>query len=107
MANIIKTSGTAAIMEQILTTLIIGKNIFFLSLVSFLLFSSIRFNSLSSNIEERTFDITVKQNIKYDKSSSSMSLISRKVLTADEVLKFESPYAIEMLLVKLLLYKST
>ena len=33
-------------------------------------------------------------NIKYDKSSSSMSLISRKVLTADEVLKFESPYAI-------------
>lgn len=33
-------------------------------------------------------------NIKYDKSSSSMSLISRKLLTADEVLKFESPYVI-------------
>lgn len=33
-------------------------------------------------------------NIKYDKSSSSMSLISRKLLTADEVLRFESPYVI-------------
>ena len=33
-------------------------------------------------------------NIKYDKSSSSMSLISRKLLTSDEVLKFESPYVI-------------
>lgn len=33
-------------------------------------------------------------NIKYDKSSSSMSLISRKMLTPDEVLKFESPYVI-------------
>ena len=81
MANIIKTSGTAAIIEQILTTLIIGKNIFFLSLVSFLLFSSIRFNYLSSNIEERTFDITVKQNIKYDKSSIKAQANDRNALS--------------------------
>lgn len=33
-------------------------------------------------------------NIKYDKASSSMSLISRKVLTGDEVMKIEHPYAI-------------
>lgn len=36
-------------------------------------------------------------NIKYDKSSSSMSLISRKLLTPDEVLKIENPYAIVMI----------
>lgn len=36
-------------------------------------------------------------NIKYDNSSSSMSLISRKVLTADEVLRIESPYVLVML----------
>ena len=30
-------------------------------------------------------------NIKYDNSSSSMSLISRKMLTADEVLRIQSP----------------
>ena len=31
-------------------------------------------------------------NIKYDKSSSSMSLISRKLLTPDEVLKIENNF---------------
>ena len=36
-------------------------------------------------------------NNKYDKSSSSMSLISRKVLTPDEVLSIESPYALIMI----------
>lgn len=36
-------------------------------------------------------------NIKYDKSSSSMSLISRKLLTPDEVLKIENPNAIVMM----------
>ena len=35
-------------------------------------------------------------NNKYEKSSSSMSLISRKVLTADEVLSIENPYALVM-----------
>ena len=33
-------------------------------------------------------------NIKNDKYSSSMSLISRKTLTGDEVMKIEHPYAI-------------
>ena len=36
-------------------------------------------------------------NIKYDSSSSSMSLISRKLLTPDEVLKIESPYNLVMI----------
>lgn len=36
-------------------------------------------------------------NIKYDNSSSSMSLISRKLLTPDEVLKIESPYNLVMI----------
>ena len=36
-------------------------------------------------------------NNKFDKTSSSMSLISRKLLTPDEVLKIENPYAIVML----------
>ena len=36
-------------------------------------------------------------NIKSDKSSSSMSIISRKLLTADEVLKIESPYILVMI----------
>ncbi len=36
-------------------------------------------------------------NFKHDKSSSSMSLISRKLLTPDEVMKIESPYALVML----------
>lgn len=35
-------------------------------------------------------------NIKYDSSSSSMSLISRKLLTPDEVLKIESPNILVM-----------
>ncbi len=35
-------------------------------------------------------------NSKYDKSSSSMSLISRKLLTPDEVLMIENPYALVM-----------
>ena len=35
-------------------------------------------------------------NIKYDNSSSSMSLISRKLLTPDEVLRIENPYALVM-----------
>lgn len=34
---------------------------------------------------------------KYDNSSSSMSLISRKLLTPDEVLMIENPYALVML----------
>jgi hypothetical protein len=33
---------------------------------------------------------------KYDKASSSMSLISRKLLTPDEVLMIENPYALVM-----------
>lgn len=36
-------------------------------------------------------------NLKSDKSSSSMSIISRKLLTADEVLKIESPYILVMI----------
>lgn len=36
-------------------------------------------------------------NIKYDSSSSSMSLISRKLLTPDEVLKIESPNILVMI----------
>ena len=36
-------------------------------------------------------------NIKYDNSSSSMSLISRKLLTPDEVLRIENPYALVMI----------
>ena len=36
-------------------------------------------------------------NIKYDKSNSSMSLISRKLLTPDEVLRIENPYALVMI----------
>lgn len=36
-------------------------------------------------------------NIKYDNSSSSMSLISRKILTPDEVLKIIRPYIIVMI----------
>ena len=36
-------------------------------------------------------------NIKYDNSSSSMSLISRKMLTPDEVLRIESPVTIVMI----------
>lgn len=35
-------------------------------------------------------------NIKYDNSSSSMSLISRKLLTPDEVLRIENPYVLVM-----------
>lgn len=35
-------------------------------------------------------------NSKYDKSSSSMSLISRKLLTPDEVLMIENPYVLVM-----------
>lgn len=35
-------------------------------------------------------------NNKYDKTSSSMSLISRKLLTPDEVLMIENPYALVM-----------
>lgn len=35
-------------------------------------------------------------NIKYDNSSSSMSLISRKLLTPDEVLRIENPYILVM-----------
>jgi len=40
-------------------------------------------------------------NIKYDKSSSSMSLISRKVLTPEEVMRIENPYAIIIVFDKL------
>ena len=36
-------------------------------------------------------------NIKYDNSSSSMSLISRKMLTPDEVLRIESPVILVMI----------
>lgn len=36
-------------------------------------------------------------NIKYDNASSSMSLISRKLLTPDEVLRIESPYILVMI----------
>ena len=36
-------------------------------------------------------------NIKYDNSSSSMSLIQRKLLTPDEVLRIESPYILVMI----------
>ena len=36
-------------------------------------------------------------NIKYDNSSSSMSLISRKLLTPDEVLRIENPYVLVMI----------
>ena len=36
-------------------------------------------------------------NIKYDNSSSSMSLISRKMLTPDEVLRIESPTILVMI----------
>jgi type IV secretion system protein VirD4 len=36
-------------------------------------------------------------NIKYDNSSSSMSLISRKLLTQDEVQRIESPYVLVMI----------
>jgi len=36
-------------------------------------------------------------NIKYDNSSSSMSIISRKMLTADEVLRIQSPIILVMI----------
>lgn len=36
-------------------------------------------------------------NIKYNNSSSSMSLISRKLLTPDEVLRIENPYLLTMI----------
>lgn len=42
----------------------------------------------------QSYGESINSNSKYDKASSSMSLISRKVLTADEVLKFENPYVL-------------
>lgn len=45
----------------------------------------------------KSYGESSNSNIKYDKSSSSMSLISRKLLTPDEVLKIENPYAMVMM----------
>jgi len=58
----------------------------------------------ANKISERLGTYTIQSysessntNIKNDRSSSSMSLISRKLLTPDEVLKIENPYAIVMM----------
>lgn len=58
----------------------------------------------ASKISERLGTYTAQSygessssNNKFDKTSSSMSLISRKLLTPDEVLKIENPNAIVML----------
>ena len=45
----------------------------------------------------RSYGESSNTNIKYDNSSSSMSLISRKMLTADEVLKIQSPIILVMI----------
>ena len=45
----------------------------------------------------QSYSESSNSNIKSDKSSSSMSIISRKLLTADEVLKIESPYILVMI----------
>lgn len=57
----------------------------------------------ANKISERLGTYTVQSygessnsNNKYDKASSSMSLISRKLLTPDEVLMIENPYALVM-----------
>lgn len=42
----------------------------------------------------QSYSESSNSNIKNDRTSSSMSLISRKLLTSDEVLKFESPYVL-------------
>ncbi len=45
----------------------------------------------------QSYSESSNSNLKSDKSSSSMSIISRKLLTADEVLKIENPYILVML----------
>ena len=45
----------------------------------------------------QSYSESSNSNLKSDKSSSSMSIISRKLLTADEVLKIESPYILVMI----------
>lgn len=44
----------------------------------------------------QSYGESCNSNNKYDKASSSMSLISRKLLTPDEVLMIENPYALVM-----------
>mgnify|MGYP002618795229 CR=1 FL=1 len=46
--------------------------------------------------EPKVVAASSNSNNKYDKASSSMSLISRKLLTPDEVLMIENPYALVM-----------
>ena len=64
-------------------------------------------NDTANKISERLGMYTVQSygessntNIKYNNSSSNMSLTARKLLTPDEVLRIESPYILVMLLGK-------
>ena len=61
----------------------------------------IKFQKYFGTYTAQRYGESSNSNIKYDKSSSSMSLISRKLLTPDEVMKIENPYAIIIVFDKL------
>lgn len=61
----------------------------------------IKFQKYFGTYTVQSYGESSNSNIKYDKSSSSMSLISRKLLTPDEVMKIENPYAIIIVFDKL------
>ena len=61
----------------------------------------IKFQKYFGTYTAQSYGESSNSNIKYDKSSSSMSLISRKLLTPDEVMKIENPYAIIIVFDKL------
>lgn len=61
----------------------------------------IKYQKYFGTYTAQSYGESSNSNIKYDKSSSSMSLISRKLLTPDEVMKIESPYAIIIVFDKL------
>lgn len=56
-----------------------------------------KFQNNCGTYTTQSYGESSNSNIKYDKSSSSMSLISRKLLTPDEVLKIENPFALVMI----------
>ena len=57
----------------------------------------LRFQISYGTYTAQSYGESSNTNIKYNNSSSSMSLISRKLLTPDEVLKIESPYILVMI----------
>lgn len=61
----------------------------------------IKYQKYFGTYTAQSYGESSNSNIKYDKSSSSMSLISRKLLTPDEVMKIENPYAIIIVFDKL------